>query len=84
MSKISKVSIFYILVSTLLYWWWESYAEGSIRIDLLLIYPVLSVIYLTQLWREFRYYSILISIILMLINLLFFVFSYDIFGKSPG
>jgi len=83
-SQLSKASIFYILAPTLLYWWWESHAQGNIRIDLILIYPFLFVIYLTLLWRGFRYYAILIATVLMLMNFLFFIFSYDVFGKYPG
>jgi len=83
-NKLLPASIIYTIVATLVYWLWESQAEGNIRIDLLLIYPVLFVIYITSFWRTFRYYSILISTLLMIMNFLFFIFSYDIFSKYPG
>jgi hypothetical protein len=82
--KLSKHSTIYIIIPTLLYWYWESRAEGNIRIDLLIIYPILFAIYIAVLWGKFRYYSLFISALLMVINILFFIFSYDFFGKYPG
>ena len=69
---------------TLLYWYWESIASGNIRVDLLIIYPALLIIYIVSLWRRFKFYAVLISIALMLINFGFLLISYDLFDKHPG
>lgn len=69
---------------TSLYWFWESKAEGNIRIDLLLIFPILTVVYIYALWRKFKFWAILIAIALMAINVLYFQLSYSIFDKSFG
>lgn len=70
--------------STILYWLWETQAQGNIRVDLLLIYPVLFFTYLKCFWNHWRFYSIPISIIIMMINFGFFGFSYQLFDKHPG
>ena len=72
------------VVVTLLYWYWESKAAGNIRVDLLVIYPVLFVTYIAAFWSKFRYYSVLISTILMGLNYSFALVSYDLFDKYPG
>jgi len=73
-----------VIVSTLAYWGWESRASGNIRIDLLLIYPLLFFGYICFLWPRFRWLSILISLFLMALNLAFFSHSYSWFHKNPG
>jgi hypothetical protein len=73
-----------IVLSTLLYWFWESRAEGNLRIDLFLIYPVLLAIYIRALWKGFRYLAVPLALLIMLANAFFFVLSYDLFGKYPG
>jgi len=83
-NKFSSTSLAIVIISTLLYWFWESQAEGNIRIDLLVIYPVLFLIYLVTLWGRFRYLSIPIGFLLMLINIGFFMISYDLFNKNLG
>ena len=83
-NKLSKISIVFIIIPTLLYWYWESIASGNIRIDLLLIYPALFTVYVASLWKRYRYYSVLISTLIMVVNIVFFIFSYDLFGKYPG
>jgi uncharacterized membrane-anchored protein YitT (DUF2179 family) len=83
-NKLSKISIVFIIIPTLLYWYWESIASGNIRIDLLLIYPALFTVYVASLWKRYRYYSVLISTLIMVVNIVFFIFSYILFGKYPG
>ncbi len=83
-NKLSKISIVFIIIPTLLYWYWESIASGNIRIDLLLIYPALFTVYVASLWKRYRYYSVLISTLIMVVNIVFFIFSYYLFGKYPG
>jgi len=83
-NTLSKKSLAIVIISTLLYWFWESQAEGNIRIDLLIIYPVLFLIYLVSLWGRFRFLSIPIGFFLMLINIGFFMISYDLFNKNLG
>lgn len=80
----SKTIIFISTALTILYWYWESQAEGNIRIDLLLIYPVLFVSYLICLWPRFKFYSLLIALGLMGFNIGFFIISYDLFNKHLG
>lgn len=80
-NKLSSFSIVLIIISTLLYWYWESIAQGNIRIDLLVIYPVLFAVYLISLWRRYGFYSLLISALLMVLNIIYFVFSYELFDK---
>ncbi len=82
--KISRAAISYVLIPTLLYWVWESQAEGNIRIDLLLLYPLLYMIYSFALWSRFHWYAFLLSMLLMLINLVYATLSYDLFDKYPG
>jgi hypothetical protein len=77
----------YILIPltvTLLYWYWESVAWGNIRVDLLVIYPTLFLIYIASLWRRYKFYALLISMILMAMNICFLLISYDLFDKYPG
>ena len=82
--QFSKKALFFVLVSTLLYWGWESQAEGNIRIDLLVLYPALFFVYLRAFWVRFKFLSILLSTGLMMLNIVFFMLSYDLFGKNPG
>ena len=79
-----KISYTGIMVATLAYWGWESRAAGNIRIDLLLIYPFLFFYYLRVLWPRFRWFSAVISLCLMALNLIFFVLSYSLFHKNVG
>jgi len=72
------------VIVTILYWYWESIASGNIRVDLLLIYPSLFIIYIASLWRRYKFYSLLISTILMVVNIGFLLISYDMFDKYPG
>lgn len=80
----SKTAIIWLVIITIFYWYWESQAEGNIRVDLLVIYPLMFFAYLLLLWQQFRYYALLISLGLMLMNVLFFMLSYDVFDKHPG
>ena len=73
-----------VAIVTLLYWIWESQAEGNIRVDLLVIYPALLCVYLAVLWRSLKWRSLLVSFGLMFLNVLFFLVSYDLFDKHPG
>ncbi|GMR18873.1 MAG: hypothetical protein BMS9Abin33_1321 [Gammaproteobacteria bacterium] len=82
--KLSKISLMIVIISTLLYWFWESQAEGNIRIDLLVIYPVLFLIYIVSFWSKFRYLSIPIGFLIMLVNIGFFIISYPLFNKNLG
>ena len=81
---LSKRNISIILIITLLYWVYEAQAPGNIRVDLLLFYPILFVIYLLALWQRFKYYAIVISIGLMILNIIFFINSYKLFHKNVG
>lgn len=83
-NRLSITSILIITLSTLAYWYWESLAEGNIRIDLFIIYPALFVIYSIALWRRFGFYTILVSSLIMLINIIYFVYSYELFDKYRG
>ncbi|HEX9657045.1 MAG TPA: hypothetical protein VGB89_09075 [Bacteroidota bacterium] len=81
MTKLSTVGI---ILTTLAYWAWETQASGNIRVDLLLIYPLLFLVYILFLWRRFRWRSVLLSLLLMGVNFVFFVLSYSWFHKNPG
>ena len=83
-SQLTKHEIGYIVVPTLAYWAWEIIASGNIRIDLILIYPILFFIYIKALWRTQKVYSIFIAIVFMVINIIYSVLSYDMFNKYPG
>lgn len=82
--KLSILNISIVLFSTLLYWVWESQAEGNIRIDLLLLYPILFAIYIWAFWKRYKLYSIVFSVGLMTLNIIFFMSSYELFGKNLG
>ena len=69
---------------TLAYWAWESYAQGDIRVDLLLIYPLLFLGYIYVLWPRLRWWSIAVSLLFMTANYGFFTKSYSWFHKYPG
>jgi hypothetical protein len=73
-----------MIASTLAYWAWEARAEGNIRVDLLLIYPLLFIIYILCLWRRFRWGALGIGLLLMALNVGFFINSYAWFHKHPG
>jgi hypothetical protein len=81
---VSTPRIVVVAVVTLLYWFWESRAEGDIRVDLVLIYPALFVCYMAALWPRFRWYAILVALSLMILNIAFAANSYRWFGKNPG
>lgn len=82
--KLSRTSWLVVLLPTLLYWFWESRAEGNLRVDLLVIYPTLFAVYTRALWSAYRFWAFFMALFIMLVNVLFFVFSYDLFGKYPG
>ena len=69
---------------TLGYWAWESCASGNIRVDLLLIYPLLFIGYIYLLWHRIRWWAIAVSALLMIMNYGFFAKSYSWFHKYPG
>ena len=73
-----------ILLLTLGYWAWETQAAGNIRVDLLLIYPVLFLTYVLLFWRRLKGLSVIPSLLLMAINYGFFMKSYSWFHKYPG
>lgn len=83
-SKFTKRHLSIILISTFLYWIWESQAQGNIRIDLFLFYPILFATYIGAFWKGYRFYSILFSCLIMMLNIIFFIFSYQLFDKNPG
>lgn len=83
-NALKKKYLFLSAAATLLYWYWESIASGNIRVDLLIIYPVLYTMYTVTLWNKFRWYSLFISAILMGINIVVMIISYSLFGKNPG
>jgi hypothetical protein len=66
------------------YWLWESQAEGNIRVDLLLIYPLLFAAYVFFLWGRIKWLSVPAAFALMAVNFGFFAMSYEWFGKYPG
>lgn len=82
--KLSILNISIVLFSTLGYWVWESQAEGNIRIDLLLIYSILFAVYIWAFWKRYKLYSIIFSVGLMILNIIFFISSYELFGKKLG
>jgi hypothetical protein len=73
-----------IILLTIAYWMWESRASGNIRVDLLLMYPLLFCGYIYFLWPRFRWLSVLFSSLLMALNFGYFVMSYSWFHKHPG
>lgn len=81
---LSNINFIVLIGFTLVYWYWESRAEGNIRVDLLLIYPFLFLTYIITLWSRFKYYSLLMAIGLMALNFFFLMISYDLFNKHPG
>ena len=83
--KINICKYYFIpVVVTLVYWLWESRAEGNIRVDLVFIYPILLVTYIVSLWRVHKFMSVIISVLIMLLNIGFFMVSYDLFDKYAG
>lgn len=81
---LSRTGVGVAALLTVLYWVWESRASGNIRVDLLIIYPLLFGCYLIALWSRFRFGSVLIAVALMAINFAYAVASYRIFDKNPG
>jgi len=80
----NKYPYAWIIISTIAYWGWESQASGNIRVDLLLIYPLLFCGYIYFLWPRLRWLSILVSLLLMVFNFAFFANSYSWFDKHLG
>jgi hypothetical protein len=72
------------LVLTLGYWAWESRAAGNIRIDLLALYPILFFAYISLLWPRLKWLALVPALLLMAVNVGFFVMSYSWFHKNPG
>lgn len=83
-SRFTKKHLSILLISTLLYWVWESQAQGNIRIDLFLFYPILFAVYIGAFWKRYGFYSIVFSSFIMVLNILFFIFSYRLFDKNLG
>lgn len=73
-----------IIVPTLAYWFWESRAEGNIRIDLLLIYPALFGLYAALLWQRLKFKALVVALLIMAGNVAWFMLSRDLFDKYPG
>ena len=69
---------------TLAYWYRESRAGGSIRVDLLLIYPALSALYGSLLWPRFRWGAWGIALLLMGVKIGFMIQTYAWFQKPVG
>lgn len=83
-SEFRKTYLLLSIAATLFYWYWETVASGNIRVDLIIIYPALFLLYLITLWNKFKFYSVPIAVFLMAVNFLLFLFSYDLFNKNPG
>lgn len=81
---ISKFKLILIILTTAGYWFWESQAEGNIRIDILVLYPLMSLIYLWALWQWLKFKAIIVCLLLLAINYGFLMISYDLFDKFPG
>ena len=79
-----KLRLLIILAVTALYWFWESHAEGNIRIDLLVIFPLLALFYLWALWKWLKWQAFIVCFILMGLNYMFMTASYELFNKFPG
>lgn len=69
---------------TLSYWAWETRVPGNIRVDLLLIYPVLFSCYIIAFWSMMKWKALFPALVLMALNCGFVVLSYSLFGKYPG
>jgi len=78
-----RTGIIFCVVLTMLYWTWESVADGNIRVDLFFLYPLLLVLYLYALQR-LGWFSILFILALMIANICFLSASYELFDKSLG
>ena len=74
----------WVLVLTLGYWAWESRVAGNIRVDLLALYPILFFAYISLLWPRLKWLAIVAALLLMAVNIGFFIMSYSWFHKSPG
>jgi|GEM_PF-3968174 len=64
------------LFFTLAYWAWEMYIKSSgydIRIDLIIIYPFLFCIYAITFWPSFKWKSLGMATLGIVINILFFI-----------
>lgn len=72
------------LLFTLAYWFWETQAGGNIRIDLLLLYPILFSLYIISFREKLKWWSLFAALTLMVLNILFFTLSYSFFDKSSG
>jgi hypothetical protein len=83
-SRKQTLSLAAVVTTTLVYWAWETQASGNIRVDLLLIYPILFFSYILFLWHRFRWLSIVYSLLLMGLNFGFSMMSYSWFHKNPG
>lgn len=81
---ISKFRFLLIIIVTGLYWFWESQAEGNIRIDILILYPFMGLIYLWAFWQWLKWKAIFACLTLIAINYGFMMISYDLFNKFPG
>jgi hypothetical protein len=73
-----------VLVLTVGYWAWESRAAGNIRVDLLVLYPILFFAYIWLLWPRLRWLGLLAALLLMALNVGFLVMSNAWFHKNPG
>ena len=80
----NRFSYLVAIVFTGAYWFWESKASGNIRVDLLVIYPLLFLSYVVLFWHKIRWWSFLLALLISCINFYFFSQSYSWFGKYPG
>ncbi len=82
--KAKSIPLWAVAVVTLLYWYWESRAEGNIRADLLFIFPALLLLYLKAFMIKFGKKGIIFALLLATLNCAFAYYSYQLFGKNIG
>ncbi|MCP4913601.1 MAG: hypothetical protein GY909_10820 [Oligoflexia bacterium] len=82
MSKKQRIIVTLVLFS--LYAIWEANAEGNIRIDIIIIYPILFILYAATWWKEYKWKALFISFILSAFQYGFMILSYPLFNKYYG
>lgn len=70
-----------VAMNTLAYWVWEFFSKGGVRLDILVIFPYLALVYVMFLWPRWKWWSLLWAILLMAGNIAYFGLSLALSGK---
>lgn len=80
---VRKIRTGYVMVAmnTVAYWVWEFFSKGGVRLDILVIFPYLTLVYALFLWPKMKWWSLLATFLLIAVNVTYFALSLVLLGK---